>query len=64
MAEFVSVRQAKAQFSRLVARAGNGEVITITKRGTPIAMLRLLDPRPIARSSGNPGTAVDPMASV
>lgn len=42
MAETVSVTQMKAQFSKLAARAAAGEVITVTKRGTPVATLKPL----------------------
>jgi prevent-host-death family protein len=42
MAETVSVTQMKAQFSKLAARAAAGEVITITKRGIPVATLEPL----------------------
>jgi prevent-host-death family protein len=45
--ETVNVRQAKAQFSRLVARAGLGDVITITKRGTRVATLTALPDQPM-----------------
>ena len=42
MAETVSVTQMKAQFSKLAARAAAGEVITISKRGIPVATLKPL----------------------
>lgn len=35
----VSIFDAKAQFSRLVARAEKGDVVTITRHGKPVARL-------------------------
>lgn len=35
----VTVREARAQLSRLLREAENGEVVTITRRGEPIALL-------------------------
>lgn len=35
----VSIREAKAQFSRLVARAEAGEEIVIRRRSTPVAKI-------------------------
>ena len=41
----VSVSQAKAQFSRLIARVEAGEEVTITRRGRPVARLVACKPR-------------------
>ena len=35
----VQVREAKAGLSRLIDRAGKGEVITITRHGVPAAVI-------------------------
>ncbi len=35
----ISLAQAKAQLSELVARAAAGEVVRITKRGKPVAQI-------------------------
>lgn len=37
---------AKARLSELIARVSEGERITITRRGTPVAMLVPAEPRP------------------
>lgn len=43
MAE-VSIREAKAQLSKLIERALSGEQVTITKRGEPVATLSPASP--------------------
>ena len=35
----ISAREANQQFSRLLETAANGEVVTITRRGVPVARL-------------------------
>lgn len=37
--ESVSVAEAKARFSELVARAADGESVQITRRGKPVAQI-------------------------
>ena len=37
--EFVTEHEAQARFSELLARVGEGEVITITRHGSPVAKL-------------------------
>ena len=39
MSESVGIREAKAQFSRLVHRAERGDTITLTHRGRPVAKI-------------------------
>ena len=39
----MSVSEAKAEFSRLIARVASGETVVITKSGKPQAMLAPLD---------------------
>ena len=47
----IGIRQAKADFSKLVERAQSGEEIVITKRGKPVAVLSgsVRTPRPQRR---------------
>lgn len=44
----VSITEAKARFSALVAAAERGEEVIITRRGTPVACLVAIGPRPAA----------------
>jgi prevent-host-death family protein len=48
----VNVFEAKAQFSKLIARAEGGEEIVISRHGRPVARLV---PMPTARSDRIPG---------
>ncbi len=43
----VGAFEAKTHLSQLLERAANGETITITRRGTPIARLVPIDPAPM-----------------
>jgi prevent-host-death family protein len=47
----VSLFDAKSQFSRLVASAERGQVVTITRRGKPVARLVPATERPAAAAS-------------
>ena len=48
----VNICEAKAQLSKLVARAEAGEEITLTRHGRPVARLAPLAPRAGARVPG------------
>lgn len=48
----VNVHEAKAQLSKLVARASAGEVIIVTKGGKPAAQLGPLEEAPKQRKLG------------
>jgi prevent-host-death family protein len=50
--ETVNIYEAKAQLSRLVARAEAGEEITLTRHGRPVARLAPLARRPVDRVPG------------
>ena len=54
MARMVTVREAKAHFSRLLARVQAGEEIVIAKAGHPMARLVPIPPKTKRRT---PGTA-------
>ncbi len=49
----INVHEAKTQFSKLLARVMNGEEITISKAGKPVARLVPLRTTPSRRSSGS-----------
>lgn len=51
MSRQVSVAEAKARFSALVSAAEEGEVITITRHGKPVATLRAT-PKTVVRKGG------------
>lgn len=50
--EIINTHDAKTQFSKLVARAANGEEIVIAKAGTPMAKLVPFRPQRQARRPG------------
>ena len=56
----VNVSQAKTQLSRLLARVGAGEEVTITRRGKPVARLIACKPRKKRRSDRLKGKIVIP----
>ena len=64
----MSVHEAKAHFSEAMRRVENGEVITVTRHGKPVAELRPLALEPQERRLGAfeglfviPDDAFDPM---
>ena len=57
----VTVHEAKTQLSRLLKLAEDGEVVTIVRRGVPVATLTPLPP-PTARRRGWDKGAVDDAA--
>jgi prevent-host-death family protein len=56
MSVTVNIHDAKTQFSRLLARVGEGEEVIIAKAGKPIARLVPIGKRPKQRI---PGSAKD-----
>ncbi len=53
MSVTVNVHDAKTQFSRLLARVGEGEEVIIAKAGNPIARLIPIGKRPKQRIPGS-----------
>ena len=49
----INVHEAKTQFSRLLARVGEGEEIVISKAGKPVARLVPIGKRPKKRIPGS-----------
>lgn len=49
----VTVREAKTNLSRLLARVSAGEEIIITRAGTPVARLVAINPKPRQRKLGS-----------
>lgn len=52
MTTTVSIDDAKAHLSRLIAQVENGEEITIARHGRPVARLVSLDPDRVHRTPG------------
>ncbi len=49
MEHVFNMHEAKSQLSKLVALAQQGEAVTISMHGTPVARLLALKPQPVAR---------------
>lgn len=61
MPVIVNIREAKTQFSKLLARVANGEEIVIARAGVPVARLTPFVARPAHRVPGSArGTLVVP----
>ena len=63
----VGIKDLKAHLGRFISRAANGETITVTERGAPVAMLVPLSPDRIAietlkRSGRIRGQGANPLA--
>ena len=55
----VTVHEAKTQLSRLLKLAEDGEVVTIVRRGVPVARLTPVPPSSPRRLGWDPGAAPD-----
>ncbi len=59
MTTLVSLREARAQLSRLIDQAHAGQEIILTKRGKPVARLMPLRSGPVLRQPGGLNGQVD-----
>jgi prevent-host-death family protein len=53
MTRVVNIHEAKTQFSKLIAKVGEGQEIIIAKAGKPVARLVPMGDRPARRTPGS-----------